>query len=603
MVEFMQGGISGIRVFILPTLVIYSLNWINMRYRIFFLLSLVLVVMILMFAGYKVHQSHSGVLYRGIESLDERLGKIKSDLLGKVFGISKTKTETEITREITRGEIETGLLNLQVEWMRFSNARQSYHGTYDYTGGAIAAGDDFYLLLDPLGELYVGTEQHWPEKTAINVPAIDQQAYEEVKQGDQAYKNAKFQQSPFKYNDLLLHSENESTTILVSYTDFDASEKCFQNIIAGYELENRPGYESLKSTVVSSDEWKIIYKSEPCLPLNTSGWTVMGQMAGGRIAQYDGDTILLENGEFLREELALDPNNHYGKSLFINIHTGVNSVFSEGHRNMGGLTVSNNTVFAVEHGARGGDELNILKLGEHFGWPKETYGTSYSRTPMPFTHSFGRHTEFAAPLFSWIPSIGPSGIIRLVDFHKNWQGDLMISSLVAQSLFRVRLQDERVVYVEQIPYGKRIRDLAELNGKLIVFSDDMSVGYITPAELTGMDEVLLSFAGQASLDDSEVKKLESGISLCIQCHSMVGNDHSKAPGLQHIYGATAGTGIYPDYSAAMRRADIVWNEENLARFLVNPQKVIPGTNMQAASVDDETLQLIIAFLKYTNWMY
>ena len=509
-------------------------------------------------------------------------------------------TQKEITRRITTGEIETGLLNLQVEWMRFSNARQSYYGTYDYTGGAIAVGDDFYLLLDPIGDLYVGTEQQWPEKTRITVPSIDYQAYENLMQSDPAYNNVRFQKTPFKYNDLLLHSGNESTTILISYTDINASEKCFQNIVAGYELESIASYESLKTVLVSGDAWRIIYRSEPCLPLKTNFWAVIGQMAGGRIAQYSDDLIILENGEFLREELALDSNNHYGKSLLINIDTGVSSVFSEGHRNMGGLTVSNDTVYAVEHGARGGDELNILKPGVHYGWPVETYGTSYSRSPMPFSNSFGRHAEFAAPLFSWVPSIAPSGIIRLNDFHAHWQGDLLISSLVAESLYRVRLHDDRVAYVEQIPYGKRIRDLAELNGKLIVFSDDMSVGYITPTELIDMDEVVLAFADKASLSDSQLKKLESGISQCIQCHSLVGNDHSKAPGLQHIYSATAGSGIYPDYSEAMRSAEIVWDEESLARFLVDPQELIPGTSMQAASVDEETLLLIIDFLNYTG---
>lgn len=569
-----------------------------MYYRSFILIFLVFIAAISFIVGFKVEQSQSGELYKVMKSLDAKLGKLKSNLLSQR---SNNNTQTELTGEILSNEIETGLLNLQIEWKKFSNARQPYHGRHDHTGGGITVGEDFFILLDPIGDLYIGTEQQWPVKTQITTPNINLEAYLAVKKSDLAYENIEFQLTPFKYNDLSLHFGNESTTLLISYTDFDAIEMCFQNIIAGYELENTLSYDSLEAISVSSDDWRVIYRSEPCLPLDTSGYrSVVGQMAGGSIVNYDDDNILLVNGDFFRGDLGLDPSNDYGKSLLINIQTGEYSKFTEGHRNTSGLVVTNESIFSVEHGPRGGDELNILEPGKHYGWPVESYGTTYYRTPMPFSRSFGKHNVYTPPLFSWLPSIGPSGIISLDNFHENWRGDLLISSLVAQSLFRVRLKNNRVTYVEQIPFGKRIRDLAELNGKLIVYSDDMSISYISPTELTGMDEVIHSFAKEASLSESNVKKLESGINQCMECHSMFGNDHVKAPGLQYIFESKAGSGVYPHYSEAMLRADIVWSEENIARYLINPQELIQGTSMQAASVDDETLQLIIDFLKYTD---
>ncbi len=108
--------------------------------------------------------------------------------------------------------------------------------------------------------------------------------------------------------------------------------------------------------------------------------------------------------------------------------------------------------------------------GRDYGWPAVSYGIDYGPGPggsvppwMP-ADSVGRHAGpgITAPVFAWVPAIAPTAIVVVNDAERfpMWYGDLLLASLRAQSIFRVRLLGRRVQYVEKIPVGARLRDMA-----------------------------------------------------------------------------------------------------------------------------------------------
>ena len=92
----------------------------------------------------------------------------------------------------------------------------------------------------------------------------------------------------------------------------------------------------------------------------------------------------------------------------------------------------------------------------------------------PITKVQGQHDGFEMPIFSWIPSIGISNlIVNDSQLFPLWKHDLLIASLRAQSLFRVRVHEKHVVYVEQIHIGRRIRDITQMpDGRIALLTEN-----------------------------------------------------------------------------------------------------------------------------------
>lgn len=133
-------------------------------------------------------------------------------------------------------------------------------------------------------------------------------------------------------------------------------------------------------------------------------------------------------------------------------------LWSKGHRNPQGATLrSDGALFTVEHGARGGDELNMPVAGGNYGWPVISYGVDYSGIAFSGTERDGMEQ----PLHYWDPSISPSGL----DFYEGdllpeWNGDLLTGGLSGQVLMRLDMEGDAVVAEEQL-FGQlgRIRDV------------------------------------------------------------------------------------------------------------------------------------------------
>lgn len=136
-------------------------------------------------------------------------------------------------------------------------------------------------------------------------------------------------------------------------------------------------------------------------------------------------------------------------------------LWSIGHRNPQGAAVrdSDGALFAVEHGARGGDEVNLIRPGRNYGWPEIAYGTDYDGTRIGVGQA---QSGLEQPLHYWDPSISPSGLAFYEGgLFPEWNGDLLLGGLSGQLLVRLDMQGDAVIGEERLFEGQlgRIRDV------------------------------------------------------------------------------------------------------------------------------------------------
>ena len=173
---------------------------------------------------------------------------------------------------------------------------------------------------------------------------------------------------------------------------------------------------------------------------------------GGRMIQTPEGHIVLGVGDGSRyRDQAQQLDSHLGKIVRINPNGTVPhdnpwveaegalpEIWSMGHRNPQAIVLANDgTVYAHEHGPRGGDEVNVIKPGNNYGWPVLTRGREYNgATISTLTEKEGMQL----PLVDWTPSIAPSGMtIYYGDEFPAWEGDLLAVSLKQKSVRRIDL--------------------------------------------------------------------------------------------------------------------------------------------------------------------
>jgi glucose/arabinose dehydrogenase len=143
-------------------------------------------------------------------------------------------------------------------------------------------------------------------------------------------------------------------------------------------------------------------------------------------------------------------------------NTGPTSVYSYGHRNPQGLAIHPETgvIWESEHGPRGGDELNIIIGGANYGWPFYSIGINYDGTAISSGHKAAGITE---PVFTWTPSIGTCGMTFITGSKfKSWNGNLLVSGLATQELYRCTVKDNMITKAEVLfnNYG-RVRNVIQ----------------------------------------------------------------------------------------------------------------------------------------------
>ena len=213
---------------------------------------------------------------------------------------------------------------------------------------------------------------------------------------------------------------------------------------------------------------------------------------GGKMAFLPDGTLLVSVGEgYKYREEAQNLAWELGKLLRIQPDGTAPSdnpfpeqaprVYSYGHRNPQGLVYDAETdrILMMEHGPKGGDELNHIVAGDNYGWPAITYGVDYSGAVIsPYTEADGMQQ----PLQYWVPSIGPSGLaIYRGEMFPEWQGDLLLGSLINEEMRRLRLIGNEVTEDEAIfqEIKGRVRDVRVLSdGSIVALTDEGDVFHI-----------------------------------------------------------------------------------------------------------------------------
>jgi glucose/arabinose dehydrogenase len=239
---------------------------------------------------------------------------------------------------------------------------------------------------------------------------------------------------------------------------------------------------ALASAVFGETELRgvaVLFRQQPKL----SG----GLHFGSRVVVGRDGRLWLGVGERYRRDEAQNLNVHLGKVLRLNRDGSVPTdnpflgrsdarpeIWSWGHRNIQGMTLHPQTgvIWLHEHGAQGGDEINIPEKGRNYGWPVITHGIDYNGSKIGIGTAAPGMEQ---PLLHWTPSIAPSGMAFYTGSRiPAWTGNLFVGSLKFGTLHRVVLDGTRVVRQEQMlkEIGDNIRDVRDgPDGYLYIATD------------------------------------------------------------------------------------------------------------------------------------
>jgi glucose/arabinose dehydrogenase len=253
---------------------------------------------------------------------------------------------------------------------------------------------------------------------------------------------------------------------------------------------------ALSQDGASLTDLQVIFSQKPKLPSD--------KHFGSRLV-FDGKGHLFvtlgERSEAQFREQAQDLGSHLGKIVrirpdgsvpddnpFVGQAGALPEIWSYGHRNVQAAELHPETgqLWEIEHGPRGGDEVNIAEPGANYGWPVVTHGVNYDGTPV----GTGRQRQggMVDPLYTWTPVIAPSGMIFYTGAaFPEWRGDLFVGGLRATSLVRLELDGGRIAHEERLleDLDKRIRDVTQgPDGTLYILTDEDNgeVLRLSPAE-------------------------------------------------------------------------------------------------------------------------
>jgi glucose/arabinose dehydrogenase len=214
---------------------------------------------------------------------------------------------------------------------------------------------------------------------------------------------------------------------------------------------------SFEELIVTTPEWKG------------------GTHYGSRIVFDNQNHLYFSNGERGSQDNAQNLKNSHGKihrihddgripadNPFVNTAGAIPSIWTYGNRNPQGLFFdkASNRLWEVEHGPRGGDELNLLEKGKNYGWPVITYGINYNGTPITdITEKEGMEQ----PVKYWTPSIATCGMTLVTsDRYPAWKGNFLVAALAGTHIARVEMNGTKPVGEEKLLPGiGRVRQVAQ----------------------------------------------------------------------------------------------------------------------------------------------
>ncbi|WP_043999390.1 PQQ-dependent sugar dehydrogenase [Microcystis aeruginosa] len=195
-----------------------------------------------------------------------------------------------------------------------------------------------------------------------------------------------------------------------------------------------------------------------------------------------GNPPLQLAGDLIRKQ-SQNLQSHLGKIIRINDDGSLpkdnpfagSKIWSYGHRNIQGISFDPMTkrVWATEHGAKGGDELNLIEKGKNYGWPVVSASQEYG-TNTPVSREKSR-PGLIDPKTIWTPAIAPSGLVFYTgNRFPNWQGNLFAGGLVSRDIRRLSVDKSgEIINQEAIPIGQRVRDVRQSpDGFLYLLTDE-----------------------------------------------------------------------------------------------------------------------------------
>ena len=241
---------------------------------------------------------------------------------------------------------------------------------------------------------------------------------------------------------------------------------------------------TLDESATKLTDVKVIFRQDP-------GYSGNNHFGSRLVFAPDGTLFVTLGERFDLRDKAQDLDNHLGKVVRINRDGSVpadnpfvdrsgakSEIWTYGHRNPQSAAINprTNTLWTIEHGARGGDEINISKKGANYGWPVIGYGTHYTGAKIGVGTA---QKGMEQPVFYWDPSIAPSGMVFYTgNRYPGWQNSLFTGALAGQMLVRLQLQGDRVIREERLltDMGARIRDVRQGPDGFLYLLTDASDG-------------------------------------------------------------------------------------------------------------------------------
>jgi cytochrome c2 len=494
---------------------------------------------------------------------------------------------TSIERELHAPKVEETFIKSSLYTLSETHYR-GYVPKPVVRGGGLELIGDHYLLGTGDGSLYLldlGSDssalrvKRLPYRVPVNGEQFAEDVggvYAEPANWGAAKKAGIVQTWRFRVGDILTRQVGSKLQVFATHHFWRSKERCYVARVSMLEGETEQFLAGK-----AGDSWRTVFETTPCMsleePQETPGNPFVGEEIGGRLAFRDDHTLLLALGGMAYDGLdfklraSQDPKYSWGKTIAIDFATGTNRIFTTGHRNQQGLYIDGEgRIWGTDHGPQGGDELNLLREGVDYGWPTVTYGTSYGSMVWQNNPTPGEHIGYELPQFAWVPSIGISAVTGIQHaLLAQWRDDLLIGSLATQSLYRARVREGRVVYVEPLAIRHRVRDLIEgPDGRIVLWTDDASIVTLQPAIARNAPALFAT--------------------LCSGCHTAIeGAAHGIGPNLWEVAGApVASRETYGQYSAALFQLEGRWDADRLDAFLEQPQRIAPGTTMRFPGIPD-----------------
>jgi glucose/arabinose dehydrogenase/cytochrome c5 len=275
--------------------------------------------------------------------------------------------------------------------------------------------------------------------------------------------------------DVAVHPQyEENGWIYLSYTD-----RCKDCNAMSRQLKAPVSMNALVRGRIENGEWvdqQSIWRTD------VENYTPMPDIAaGGRIAFDDDGHVFMSAGIKANSESVgvQDLRLPYGKihrmnddgsvpadNPFVNVPGAVATIWTYGHRSPQGLEFNRETkqLWGTEMGQRGGDEVNLLSRGKNYGWPLASKGLKYDGTPVDYGKELGIAFD-VKDIEQPIVDLTPSPAVSSFAFYdssafRRWRGDMLVGTLKATDLYRIVVEDARVVHVETLLTGLgRIRDV------------------------------------------------------------------------------------------------------------------------------------------------